>query len=86
MRYVVTALAYSEVMSLKQALAAQDIEAGVTVGALAIYPGTEQVGLMYAICCEHGTRPYQGFSLAEDLGAGRITLDEVIEIALEAKN
>ena len=36
MRYVVTALAYSEVMILKRALAAQDIEAGVTVGALAI--------------------------------------------------
>jgi len=78
MRYVVTALTYAEVMNLKRSLTAQGIEANLTVGALAIYPGTEQVGVMYAICCEHGTTPYQGYSLAEDLGAGRITIDEVI--------
>jgi len=85
MRYVVTALTYAEVMSLKRSLVAQGIEASLKVGALVIHPGTEQVGTMYELCGKYGTTPYQGRSLVEDLNAGRITIDEVIAKLPESK-
>jgi len=75
-------LVYADVEKLKRVLLAQGIEAGETAGALAIYPATEdQVGVMYSICCEHGTTTKEGTSLMEDLGTGKTTIEKVIAAA-----
>jgi len=82
MRYVVMGLTYANAVKLKLSLRTRGVEAGETAGALAIYPATEdQVGAMYAICCEHGTTPKEGTSLMEDLGTGKVTIEDVIAAA-----